>query len=246
MRVIKCIIADDEPLGSDLIKKLISSYRGFEVIAVAQNGFETVKVVNELKPELLFLDISMPKLNGFEVLELLEHLPEVVFVTAHDNFAIKAFEQNAFDYLLKPVSDERFDKLIQKIRFKLAEPALNKNSSSALLNKSEPITRIAVKDKNNILIIPVNELIYVEAADDYIYLKTKNGKFIKKGKISYYSENLNGKDFIQIHRSYIVNLEFITGLELFERDKYRLKLSIGESLPVSRSLYKDLKEFLNL
>ncbi|MBE2280201.1 MAG: LytTR family transcriptional regulator DNA-binding domain-containing protein [Ignavibacteriaceae bacterium] len=246
MKVIKCIIADDEPLGSGLIKKLILMYEGFEVIAVAQNGFEAVKLVNELKPELLFLDISMPKLNGFEVLELLDHLPEVVFVTAHDNFAIKAFEQNAFDYLLKPVSDERFDKLVQKIRLKLSEPAHNKNSSGTLLNKSEPITRIAVKDKNNILIIPVGDLIYVEAADDYIYLRTKGGKFIKKGKISYYSENLNGKEFIQIHRSYIVNLEFITGLELFEKDKYRIKLSTGEFLPVSRSLYKELKEFLNL
>lgn len=246
---IKVIIIDDEKLAREIVKTYLRSYDNVEVAAECSNGFEALKQINDLKPDMIFLDIQMPKITGFEMLEVLENPPVIIFTTAFDQYALKAFEVNATDYLLKPFSRERFDEAVQKA-FKLLA---NKNDydkkiselSKTLEKKEEFLDRVIVKNGQKISIIPIDDIKYIEAQDDYTMLYTDKGNFLKQKTMKYFEENLNQNDFIRIHRSYFAKVTLIKQIELFEKESYRVILHDGTKLPVSKSGYQKLKEILS-
>lgn len=245
---IKVIIIDDEKLGRDIIKTYLKKYDNVELIAECSDGFEGIKQINELKPDLIFLDIQMPKLTGFEMLEILENPPVIIFTTAYDQYALKAFEVNATDYLLKPFSAERFSEAINKAIKMITKIPPAKQQLDGLLKavekRSEFLDRVVIKSGQKIIIIPTEDIQYIEAQDDYTMLYTKKGNFLKQKTMKYFEENLDPAEFFRIHRSYLVNLTSIKQIELFEKESYRVLLHEGKQLPVSRSGYLNLKEII--
>ncbi len=237
---------DDEELARQMLREFLAGHREIEIAAECANGFEAVKAVTELKPDLIFLDIQMPKLDGFEVLELIGTDRAVVFVTAYDEYAIRAFEIHAVDYLLKPFGAERFEIALQRARQRLGGklPAPTELSSSAR-PPSQPLERIVVRDGTRVFIIPVAKLDYAEAQDDYVALATGGKKHLKQQTISSLEGTLDPSRFLRIHRSYIVNLERVTKVEPYRKDNHLVVLSDGTQLPVSRSGYARLREFLD-
>ena len=241
----KAIIIDDEPLARSIVKEYLSGYTDIEIAAECSNGFEGVKAISEYKPDLIFLDIQMPKINGFEMLELIENPPLVIFTTAFDEYAIKAFETHAVDYLLKPFDKERFDKAIQKVRVQNQSPAKKDATAAMLQSASESPTqnsRVVVKDGSKIKIIPIVQLQYIEAADDYVKLVTSDGSFLKNKTMAYYENSLTSQQFIRIHRSYLVNSQLVTRIDAYEKEGHIVTLKTGQTLPVSKSGYAKLKE----
>lgn len=246
---IKVLIIDDETLAREVVKNYLLNYNNIEILGECSNGFEGIKSINELKPDLIFLDIQMPKINGFEMLELIENQPPVIFTTAYDNFAIKAFEVNAIDYLLKPFSKERFDEALNKglERFsKNSSENNNKIKSVIETHANENILeRIIVKEGPEIFIIPLNDIQYLEAQDDYVMIYTETKKYLKQQRMKFYENSLPQKDFVRIHRSFIVSVKLIKKIELLEKETYRVLLSNGTHLPVSKSGYDKLKLIIN-
>lgn len=246
---LQTIIVDDEKLAREIIKNYLSKHDNIELIAECENGFEAVKQINELNPDLIFLDIQMPKITGFEMLELLDNPPVIIFTTAYDQFALKAFEVNATDYLLKPFSIDRFDEALGKV-YKLLE---NKKTAIKQIEKltkhiekrEDYLERVVIKNGQKIAIVPVNDIKYIEAQDDYTMLYTDKGNFLKQKTMKYFEENLDPNDFLRVHRSYIVKMEQIKQIELFEKESYRVILHEGNKLPVSKNGYQKLKEILN-
>ncbi len=239
------IIIDDEPLARGLIKEYMSHFPELTLIAECGDGFEGIKSIQNLNPDLVFLDVRMPKLNGFEMLELLENTPSVIFTTAFDEYAMKAFDTNALDYLLKPFSQERFNKAVLKF--------LNNESSKNLIKalqegKIEPTpsheNRIVVKSGQDIIIVPVKDIDYIESYDDYVKIHSSGKIYVKKKTMSYYESTLDKGHFIRIHRSYLVNIEKAKGLISVNGDNYNLELLDGTVLSVSRSGYSRLKEVI--
>jgi len=245
----KAIIIDDEKLARDILKNYLASVNQIDLIAECENGFEGVKATNDFNPDIIFLDIQMPKVNGFEMLELIDNKPQIVFTTAFDEFAIKAFEHNAADYLLKPFSQERFNDAINKVISRLGKNEDNRVSIEKITDEvSSPpnyLNRIVVKKGSQINVIPVDEIVYFEAQDDYVMIYKKNERFIKQKTMKFYEKNLDPKLFVRIHRSYIANIQQINKLELYDKDSHILILKTGEKLKVSKSGYKKLKEVLN-
>lgn len=249
MEKIKVAVIDDERLARDILKNYIHEHPQLEVVAECQNGFEGIKVINELNPDLIFLDIQMPKITGFEMLELIDNPPHVIFTTAYDQYAIKAFEVNAVDYLLKPFAYDRFDEALNKAIEKISSNT-HTNETKIAIDKAvdetvEFLERIVVKDKQNISIIPVSDIIYFEAQNDYVQIVTKNGKFLKQKTMKFFEKHLNPKNFVRIHRSYISSIPNIKQLHLLEKDTYRASLLNGEKLPVSKTGYIKLKQILD-
>jgi two-component system LytT family response regulator len=247
MEPIKALIIDDEQLARELIKNYLKNYPSVEIIGECENGFEGARLIPELKPQLVFLDIQMPKLNGFEMLELIENPPEIIFITAHNDFAIKAFEMNAVDYLLKPYAQDRLFAAIQKAIDKIQSGSTKDNKINQLLQQplTEKLERVVVKTGNKIKVIPVDKIIYLEAQDDYIMIYTDEGKHLKQGTMKYYEDNLDDSKFIRVHRSYIVRIDQVTQLEPYARDNYALKLKNGATLKIRRNGLKNLKEKFN-
>jgi two-component system LytT family response regulator len=247
MKTIRALIIDDETLARELIKNYLKNQPDIEIIGECENGFEGVKNIAELKPDVVFLDIQMPKLNGFEMLELTENPPEVIFITAHHEFAIRAFERNAIDYLLKPFSQERLFAAVSKARDKIAAGDGGDKRIPRLIQQplTEKLERIVVKTGIKIRIIPVDKIIYLEAQDDYIMVYTDEGKHLKQGTMKYYEDHLDNSRFIRVHRSYIVKIDQVTQLEPYGKDSYVLKLKNGATLKVSRNGLKNLKENFN-
>ena len=242
----KTIIIDDEPLARSIVKEYLQSNPGVELVAECNDGFEGIKAIQNYKPDLIFLDIQMPKINGFEMLELIENPPAVIFTTAFDEYAIKAFESNAIDYLLKPFSRERFDKAVQKyLHHSPASEQTGQLVESAALSPSQQ-NRIVVKDGNKIKIIPVNQVDYLEASDDYVKIVTEGGSFLKKRTMNFFEESLINYQFVRIHRSYIVNTQLITRIDPYEKDGHLVLLTTGAKLPVSKAGYAKLKEVLGI
>ena len=237
------IIIDDEPLARSIVKEYLQTYTGINIVAECNDGFEGMKAIMESRPGLIFLDIQMPKINGFEMLELIENPPKVIFTTAFDEYAIKAFELNAMDYLLKPFSKERFDKSLQKI---LSSPvnALAQGVSDSVQPASQ--NRVVVKDGNKIKIIPLVQIQYLEAADDYVKIITADGSFLKKKTMSFFEQALSPQQFVRTHRSYMVNAQLITRIDLQEKDSYTILLSTGARIPVSKQGYTKLREMLGI
>lgn len=241
----KVIIIDDEPLARSIVKEYLQLYNDIEIVAECGDGFEGMKAIVQHEPELIFLDVQMPKINGFEMLELIENPPAVIFTTAFDEFAIKAFELNATDYLLKPFSKERFNKAVQKYLNTSSLPVSQPVIETAAQSPGQQ-NRIVVKDGNKIKIIPVNQIHYLEAADDYVKIVTVEGQFLKKRTMSFFEQSLGVHQFVRIHRSYIVNTQLITRIEAYEKDSHLVLLNTGAKLQVSKSGYSKLKEVLGI
>src|SRR5687768_3181010 len=245
----KVIIIDDEILARSIVKEYLQKQSQLELVAECGDGFEGVKAIQQFQPDLLFLDIQMPKINGFEMLELIEQPPAVIFTTAFDEYAIKAFESHAIYYLLKPFSKERFDKAIQKWLQQRSQ-AQTFPASSAILNEEirqpEERNRIVVKEGSNIKIVPVHDVQYIEAYDDYVKIFTQKEMFLKKKTMSFYEQTLNPSQFVRVHRSYILSLQQLTKIEQAEKDTYLALLKSGAKIPLSRTGYLKLKTVLGI
>jgi len=242
---IRVVIVDDEELARQMVREFLARHAEIEIIAECANGFEAVKAVTELKPDLLFLDIQMPKLNGFEVLELIGTDRAIVFVTAYDEYAIRAFDVHAVDYLLKPFNTERFETALERAKRRLGGklPAPTELAQSAR-PPAQYVERVVVKDGTRVHIIPVTKLDYAEAQDDYVALATEGKLHLKQQTISSLESVLDPTRFLRIHRSYIVNLERVTKIEPYSKDNHVVVLHNGAQLPVSRSGYARLREVL--
>ena len=246
---IKVLIIDDETLARELLKSYLKGEEELEIVGECPNGFEGMKAIQEQQPDLVFLDVQMPKLNGFEMLELMEDAPYIIFATAHDEYAIKAFEANAVDYLLKPFSKERFRQALDKFRERFQEGQSGKESVQKLVYYSDEqqalLDRIVVRTGAKIKIILPENIHYLEAQDDYVMIYTKEGKFLKQKTMTYFERHLDPKDFVRIHRSYIVRIEQIAQIELYGKDTHIAVLKDGNKLSVSRSGYARLKQVLD-
>ncbi len=241
----KAIVIDDEFLARNMVKECLLQHTEIEIVAECADGFEGIKAIQELKPDLIFLDIQMPRINGFEMLELIDEPPSVIFATAFDEFALKAFEANAIDYLLKPFSQMRFDQAIKKFL-----QNANIGSIEKLLKtegKSEfEASRVVVKHQGNIRIIPAIDILYIEAWDDYVKIHTAENVFVKKQTLTFYENALSNKDFLRVHRSFLVNISQVTSIDQGSGENRELRLRNGFHLPVSRSGYQKLKVALGI
>jgi len=244
--MIRTILIDDEPLARDIVKFYLSEHKEIEVVAECCDGFEGLKAITQHKPDLIFLDIQMPKISGFEMLELVEDKPAVIFTTAFDEFAIKAFEVNAVDYLLKPIDKGRFDAAVKKLPGRLNQTENTDAVLDAAALSPTQNNRVVVKKDGIIKIIPVSEINYLEADDDYVKLSTSEGAFYKNKTMTYFEKTLDAALFIRIHRSYIINLAQVTKIELKEKDSYVVLLKSDIWLPVSKTGYAKLKIALGL
>jgi len=247
--MIKALIIDDEPLARMLIAEYLAKHNNIHVVQECNDGFEGLKAIQNHEPDLVFLDIQMPKITGFEMLELLDNPPSIIFTTAFDEYAIKAFEANAIDYLLKPFSKERFDKAIDKWMVLFEKNSLQKPSSGfekTFSNLNEMNNRVVVKTNVGIKIIPITEITYLEAYDDYVKIFTKDANYIKKNTLSHYEQSLSPNDFVRVHRSYIVSITQITRIENPEKDTHVALLKNGIKIPLSRAGYSKLKLVLGI
>ena len=242
--MIRAILVDDEPLARDVLREYLAADEDFEIVAECANGFEAVRAVTEHDPDVLFLDIQMPKLDGFEVLALLDRSPVVVFVTAYDEYALRAFEVHALDYLLKPFSEERFRSVTERIKNQLRQPRQAVAPLGAAL-RTKPLQRIVVRGEDGtIQVIAATRVDYVEADDDAIVIATAGTKIRKMQPIGDLAGELDPDRFVRIHRSYLLNIERIEKIELYAKDSRVAILRDGSRLPVSRSGYARLKELL--
>ena len=243
---LRTIIVEDEELARNLMKTFLSSNDKIEIIAECENGFEGIKTINELKPDLVFLDIQMPKITGFEMLELLEHKPQIIFATAYDQYALKAFEFHAADYLLKPYSKERLFEAVDKVAEKILKEGAASDVAENISNfsKEEWLDRIVVKDRHKIHIIPVDQIRYIESMDDYVMIYTKTSRHMKQKTMKYLESALNPKNYTRIHRSYIVKVEEINEIQQYEKESYIVILHDKTRLKVSKTGYKNLKGVL--
>jgi two-component system LytT family response regulator len=247
--MIKTIIIDDEPLARSIVIEYLQGYPEVEVVQECNNGYEGLKAIQQHKPDLIFLDIQMPKISGFEMLELLEEMPAVIFTTAFDEYAMRAFEANAVDYLLKPFSKERFDKAFQKFLQQKGSNASAKKTEDMLMNmthQAEEQNRIVVKNGSDIRIVPIDDICYIEAFDDYVKIFTKDSWYLKKKTMSSYEASLSDKQFLRVHRSFIINLQELTRIEPMEKNSHIALLKTGQRIPLSRSGYSRLKEKLGI
>ncbi|MCC7402585.1 MAG: LytTR family transcriptional regulator DNA-binding domain-containing protein [Chitinophagaceae bacterium] len=244
----KVIIIDDEPLARSIVKEYLQKHPELELVQECNDGLEGLKAIQQQQPDLIFLDIQMPKINGFEMLELLDHPPAVIFTTAFDEYAIKAFDTHAIDYLLKPFSQERFDKAVEKLLVQKNIPA--EKSTQELLETAShspaQSQRIVVKNGSKIKIIPVQEIFYLEAADDYVKIHTKEGYFLKNKTMNHFEQILDMQHFVRSHRSYMINIQQVTRIDPYEKDNHIAILRSGAKVPVSRNGYIRLRQVLGL
>lgn len=243
------IIIEDEQPARELVKNYLKAYPSIELLGEFSDGFSGIKAINELHPDLIFLDIQMPKLTGFEMLEILDSIPEIIFTTAYDQFAIKAFEMNAVDYLLKPFSRDRFAQAIEKALDKHSKKQTSgdniKELKKHVQNASEKLERVVVKTGSKIKVISVEDIVWLESQDDYVMIYTTSGKYLKQETMKHFEEHLDTGQFIRVHRSYIVKLDAIVQLELYEKGSYLAVLSTGAKVKVSDTGYKNLKSKMN-
>ena len=242
----KIIIIDDEPLARSIVKSFLDSFPEVEIVAECNNGFEGIKAIEEHQPDLIFLDIQMPKINGFEMLELIYCNPSVIFTTAFDEYALKAFETSAIDYLLKPFTKERFDQAFSKWRTSVDNDSTTIQINELPNKQPDEKLRVVVKDGSTIQIIPTSDVLYFEAYDDYVKVHTSNKYYLKKKTLNYYEQTLNSNDFLRIHRSFIINVNYLTKIDSFEQNSYRATMTNQSQVPISRNSYSDLKNALGI
>jgi len=247
MRKWKALIIDDEELARNLLREMLSTHPEVEIAAECGNGMEAVKAATEHKPDLLFLDVQMPKLTGFDVLELIDRAGlAVIFVTAFDQYAMKAFDVHAVDYLLKPFSKERFEAALERAKNREGKKDVDTAELAAAARPAGQFAeRIVVKDGTKVTLIPVSKLDYAEALDDYVSLASDGKKHLKQQTISGLELALDPALFVRIHRSYIVNLERVVRIEPYGKESKVAILLNGVKLPVSRAGYGRLKALLD-
>lgn len=243
---ITTLIVDDEDLARLVLRELTQSHPELTVVAECANGFEAVKAVAEHKPDLIFLDVQMPKLSGFDVLELIGTDTAVIFVTAYDQYAMRAFEVHAVDYLLKPIGRDRFEAALERAKSRLGEklPAPPELAAAARAPK-QFLDRIVVRDGTRVTLIPVGKLDYAEAQDDYVALASEGKKHLKQQTIASLEACLDPDRFVRVHRSYIVNFERVIRIEPYAKDSRLAILADNTRLPVSKSGYARLKSLLD-
>ena len=238
------IVVDDEAPARALIREFLSSHTNFEILAECSNGFDAVKAIAKERPDLVLLDIQMPKLDGFEVLELLEEKPAVIFVTAYDQYAVRAFEVQAVDYLLKPFGQDRFDAVLARATARLGADTELSGLGALARPGDGLLDRILVRSDSDVVIIPVAKLDYAEAQDDYVRLAVGTAKYLKQQTLTDLEGRLDPRRFIRVHRSYIINVDRLARVELYARDSRIAILKDGTKIPISRSGYAKLKELL--
>jgi two-component system, LytTR family, response regulator len=243
---LKAILIDDEPLARSILKEYLQFHPEIKVVHECNDGFEGLKAIMQHQPDLIFLDIQMPKINGFEMLELIETPPKIIFTTAYEAFAIKAFEANAIDYLLKPFSRERFDRAIQKLTDQQANQQSTEKLLETVATSPAQSQRIVVKVNSKIKIIAIDQVHYIEAADDYVKICTAEESFLKNKTMSYFEEVLDPSMFVRIHRSYIVSINQVTRIDPYEKETHLALLRSGKKLPVSKTGYAKLRTLLDL
>jgi two-component system LytT family response regulator len=244
---LKVIVVDDEELARSVLKEHLATHPELHVVAECGNGFEAVKAAAELKPDLAFLDIQMPKLDGFEVLELLDPRPEVIFVTAYDQHALRAFEIHAVDYLLKPFPAERFEEAVQraKARIGAGTPRSVQPTDLSFAAKGDwPLDRIVVRDGSKVTFIPLAKLDFIQAQDDYVLLKTAEKGHLKQQTLASLEQRLDPRRFLRIHRSFIIQLDRLAKLEQAPSESWVAVLQDGSRLPVSKAGYSRLREVM--
>ena len=243
---LRVVIVDDEPLARVVVREYITLHPDIEIVAECANGFEAVKVVSELSPDLVFLDVQMPKLSGFEVLELIGGGVPVVFTTAFDEYALRAFDVHAIDYLLKPFSEQRFAEALARARERLA--ARDMTPVDALVSetraKQTPLERVLIRDGSQVHVLPVAKIDYVEAQDDYVAFRSEGKSYLKDQTLGVTEGLLDPARFVRIHRSYLLNIERIARVELYAKDSRMAILRDGTKLPVSRAGYARLAKLL--
>ena len=244
--MIKAILIDDEPLSREIIKSYLKKYEQINIMEECNDGFEGLKAIQQHKPDLIFLDIQMPKINGFEMLELIENPPAVIFTTAFDEYAIRAFESNAIDYLLKPFSEERFKKAMEKWQGKPTSGEATQKVLETVAQNPLQQNRVVVKTGTKVKIIPLHEIHYFEADDDYVRVVTADGQYLKNKTMQFYEQSLDAQQFVRVHRSYIVHINQITRIDPYQKESHLAILRNGKQIPVSKTGYTKLKEILGL
>ena len=245
--VLRVVIVDDEPLARAVVREYLKAHPGVEVVAECGNGFDAVKTVTDLAPDLIFLDIQMPKLDGFEVLDLLGSRVPVIFTTAYDEYALRAFDVHAVDYLLKPYNEERFAEALTHARARLQgrEPAADLEGLTAQSPpRRAPVERVLIRDGSQVHVLPVGKIDYIEAQDDYVCFKAEGKQYLKDQTMGALETTLDPTRFVRIHRSYLLNIERIARVELYAKDSRVAILRDGTRLPVSRAGYARLSKLL--
>jgi two-component system LytT family response regulator len=242
MNKLRVVIADDEDLARSLVREYLRDVPDIDIIAECTNGFEAVKIVTESKPDLLLLDIQMPRLDGFEVLDLIGRETNVIFVTAYDQYAIRAFDVHAVDYLLKPFSPERLGEALTRARNKIGrvEPVSPAALAAAARTPGTRLERVVIRDGGNVHVLPLGRIDYLEAQDDYVCYRAEGKRYLKQQTLADAESALDPARFVRIHRSYILNLDRLAKLELYAKDSHTAILQDGTRLPVSRSGYSRL------
>jgi two-component system, LytTR family, response regulator len=242
---IQTIIVDDEEPARLVLREFLSAHEDIKIIAECANGFDAVKAITESKPDLVILDIQMPKLNGFEVLELIDRPPSVIFATAYNQYAIKAFEVHAVDYLLKPFSKERLGEALEQVRGHVKKNSISTQElASAAGMRTSPLERILVKDGSKVHVIPVDRIDYIKAQDDYVAIKSDGKTHLKQERMAALEKELDTTKFVRVHRSFILNIERIARIELYAKDSRMAILKDGTKLFISRAGYDKLKTML--
>jgi len=247
----RVLVIDDEPLARMVVLEYLQDFKDqVEVLQECNDGFEGLKAIQQHQPDLIFLDVQMPKINGFEMLELVDNPPAVIFTTAFDEYAIKAFEAHATDYLLKPFNKERFHKAVDKFLAQApATPKPAKHTDDLLETAAQSPgqhERIVVKTGTKVKIIPVSDVEYLEADDDYVSVHTPEGSFLKNKTMGFFEQTLDPSQFVRVHRSFIIKIQNITRIDPYEKDAHIAILKSGAKIPVSKTGYAKLKQVLGI
>lgn len=240
----RVLIVDDEYLARAVLREMLTAHADVEIVGECANGFEAVKAIAELDPELVFLDIQMPKLDGFETVELAGSKPHYIFATAYDQFALRAFEVHAIDYLLKPFSRERLGEALAQARLRAPEPARIDAVVKEAAARQNPIERVLIRDGARVHVVATNSIDHLEAQGDYVGISADGRQYLKHGSLAELEAQLDGAVFVRIHRSHIVNLGAIARIEPVSKDNYCAVLRSGVKLPISRSGYARIRELL--
>jgi two-component system LytT family response regulator len=244
MPQIKTLIIDDEAPARQIVRTYLADQPDIIILGECENGFEGLKAIQELQPDLVFLDIQMPKIDGFELVDVLDQKPEIIFATAYDQFAIKAFEMNAVDYLLKPYSKDRLLQAVEKAKARMItakKPDVLQNLQTHLDENAQVLERVVTRLGSKITVVPVDKIWYIEAQDDYVMVYSDQGNHLKEKTMKYFEQHLP-QGFIRIHRSYIVNISQIISTELYSKDTHLVTLKCGAKLKASADGYKRLRE----